>query len=202
MSMETHTPSHLDPLIANPPEQTEGPFTTVVRRRVRPGREAAFEEWLKGITRDAVTFPGHLGVGVIRPASRTRPEFIIVFRFDTYENLMAWETSEIRRGWGERVQPLITGETSVQRLTGLEYWFTVPGHPGSAPPPRWKMATVTWLALAPIVMIVQPLLLPVVGPLPWWGQIMVLAGVMVLVMTYLVMPQMTRLFSRWLYPEG
>jgi uncharacterized protein len=192
---------HHDPLIENPPENTEGPFTTVVRRRVKPGKEAAFEEWLKGVMRDAVTFPGHLGAGVIRPTSRKRPEFIIVFRFDTYENLMAWETSDTRRGWVERVQPLITGETSVQRLTGLEYWFTVPGHAGSVPPPRWKMAVVTWLALAPIVMIVQPLLMPVVAPLPSWGQITIMAGVMVAVMTWLVMPQMTKLFSSWLYPE-
>lgn len=192
---------HSDPLIANPPDKSEGPFTTVVRRRVKPGKEAAFEEWLKGVTRDAVTFPGHLGVGVIRPSSKSRPEFIIVFRFDTYENLIAWETSDIRRSWVERVQPLITGETSVQRLTGLEYWFTVPGHPGSVAPPRWKMATVTWLALAPIVMIVQPLLLPLLKPLPTWMQITIMAGVMVLTMTYAVMPLMTKLFSFWLFPK-
>lgn len=192
---------HPDPLIANPPDRSEGPFTTVVRRRVKPGKEAAFEEWLKGVTRDAVTFPGHLGVGVIRPSSKARPEFIIVFRFDTYENLIAWETSDIRRGWVERVQPLITGETSVQRLTGLEYWFTVPGHPGSAAPPRWKMATVTWLALAPIVMVVQPLLLPLLTPFPTWIQITIMAAVMVLTMTYAVMPLMTKLFSFWLFPK-
>ena len=35
--------------------------------------------------------------------------------------------------------------------------------------------------------------------MPGWGQIMIIAAVMVLLMTYVVMPQMTRLFSRWLY---
>ncbi|MDX9759960.1 MAG: antibiotic biosynthesis monooxygenase [Bacteroidota bacterium] len=192
---------HPDPLIDNPPEKSEGPFTTVVRRRVKPGKEDEFEQWLKGVTRDAVTFPGHLGVGVIRPTSKKRPEFIIVFRFDTYDHLIGWETSEIRRAWVQRVQPLITGETSVQRMTGLEYWFTAPGHPGSAPPKRWKMATVTWLALAPIVMIVQPLLTPLLAPLPTWLQITIMAAVMVMTMTWIVMPQMTKLFSFWLYPE-
>lgn len=192
---------HHDPLIANPPDKSEGPFTTVVRRRVKPGKEEEFEAWLKGVTRDAVTFPGHLDVGVIRPSSKTRPEFIIVFRFDTYENLIAWETSEVRRAWVQRVQPLITGETSVQRMTGLEYWFTAPGHPGSPPPKRWKMATVTWLALAPIVMIVQPLLSPLLVSLPTWLQTTIMAAVMVLVMTYAVMPLMTKLFSFWLYPD-
>lgn len=187
-----------DPLIANPPENTEGPFTTVVRRTVKRGREEDFEEWLKGIMKDAMTFEGHLGTGIIRPSRTSRSEYIIVFRFDTYEHLIAWETSAVRRSWVERVQPLITGETSVQRHTGLEYWFTVPDHPGSTPP-RIKMAFVTWLALFPLVLVVPPLLVTYLYPLPQWGQIMIIAAVMVLLMTYIVMPQMTRLFSRWLY---
>ncbi|MCB2205591.1 antibiotic biosynthesis monooxygenase [bacterium] len=190
---------HHDPLIANPPENTEGPFTTVVRRTVRKGKEEDFESWLKGIMNDALGFEGHLGTGIIRPSKKSRPEYIIVFRFDTYEHLMAWETSDVRRQWVQRVQSLITGETKVQRHTGLEYWFTVPDHPGSAPPPRIKMAFVTWLALFPLVLIVPPLLLNIVGALPNWGQVMIIAAVMVLLMTYVVMPQMTRLFSRWLY---
>ncbi|MBN1447140.1 MAG: antibiotic biosynthesis monooxygenase [Bacteroidetes bacterium] len=191
-----------DPLIANPPQDTEGPFTTVVRRTVRRGKEEAFEQWLKGIMKDAMTFEGHLGVGLIRPSRKSHPEYIIVFRFDTYEHLMAWETSAVRRTWVERVQPLITGETYVQRHTGLEYWFTVPDHPGSAPPPRIKMAFVTWLALFPLVIVLPPLLQHFLAFLPGWGQIMIIAAVMVLVMTYIVMPQMTRLFSRWLYRDN
>ncbi|MBE0643114.1 MAG: antibiotic biosynthesis monooxygenase [Bacteroidetes bacterium] len=190
---------HHDPLIANPPEKTEGPFTTVVRRTIKTGKEQAFEEWLSGIMNDAMRFEGHLGVGIIRPSSKARLEYLIVFRFDTYEHLIAWETSEVRRNWVQRVQPLITGETSVQRMTGLEYWFTVPEHPGSVPPPRHKMAFVTWLALFPLVLVIPPLILRFLGAIPSWGQVMIVAAVMVLLMTYVVMPQMTRLFSGWLY---
>jgi len=190
-----------DPLIDNPPERGAGPFTTVVRRTVRKGKETAFDDWLKGIMNDAVSFQGHLCTGIIRPSKKSRPEYIIVFRFDTYENLMAWETSEVRRGWVQRVQPLIIGEAKVQRHTGLEYWFTIPDHPESVPPPRIKMAFVTWLALFPLVLLVPPLLARLLGPMPGWGQIMIIAAVMVLLMTYLVMPQMTRLFSRWLYKK-
>jgi hypothetical protein len=190
---------HTDPLIANPPEKSEGPFTTVVRRTIKKGKEQAFEDWLRGIMRDAMNFEGHLGAGIIRPSKRSRPEYVIVFHFDTYEHLIAWETSEIRRGWVLLVQPLITGETSVQRMTGLEYWFTVPEHPGISPPPRYKMAVVTWLALFPLVIVVPPFIVYFLAAVPWWVQIMVVAAIMVLVMTYVVMPLMTRIFSFWLY---
>jgi antibiotic biosynthesis monooxygenase (ABM) superfamily enzyme len=190
---------HSDPLLANPPDKTQGPFTTVVRRTIKAGKEQAFEEWLDGIMRDAKQFEGHLGVGVIQPSNKSHLEYLIVFRFDTYEHLIAWESSEVRRGWVQRVQPLITGETSVQRLTGLEYLFTAPGHPASDPPPRIKMAFITWLALFPIVLIVPPFLLRFLQEIPSWVQTMIIAAVMVLLMTYVVMPQMTRLFSFWLY---
>jgi hypothetical protein len=37
-----------------------------------------------------------------------------------------------------------------QVLTGLEGWFTLPSQPGAPPPPRYKMAVLTWVTtLAP-----------------------------------------------------
>ena len=41
-----------------------GPVTISVARRVVPGRESDYEQWLKGITADALRFPGHMGVNV------------------------------------------------------------------------------------------------------------------------------------------
>ena len=36
--------------------------------------------------------------------------------------------------------------------SGLDTWFTLPDMPAPVkPPPKWKMALVTWLALFPMV---------------------------------------------------
>ena len=180
-------------------DKKEGPVTAVIRRCVKRGREEEFENWLKGVGNDALNFPGHLGSNIIRPSRKSRPEYIIIFRFDTYDNLMSWETSEIRRSWVEKVQPLVTGETKIQHVTGLEYWFTLPDQPESLPPPRLKMAFVTWLALFPLVLAIPPLLVLVLSDLYEVFRIMIIAAVMVLLMTYAVMPVMTRLFASWLY---
>jgi uncharacterized protein len=182
-----------------PSATLEGPITGVVRRTVKPGKEAEFELWLKGIIGDALRFPGHLGADVIRPASKSRPEYIIIFRFDTYDHLLQWETSEIRHRWVQRVQDLIIGETHIHHLSGLEYWFTAQDMPEYDAPPRIKMAFVTWLALFPLVLVLQPLFMELLDFLPVWTRIMIIAAVMVLLMTYLVMPLMTRLFTFWLY---
>src|SRR5262245_37733526 len=123
----------------------DGPVTVVVRHRVKPGREAEFEEWLRGISQASLAFAGHLGFNVIRPADPARPEYLVLFRFDTLDNLERWENSDERRRWMERLEPLTTRASARERQTGMDVWFTPPA--GHTPPPRYKMAVVTLAAL-------------------------------------------------------
>ena len=63
------------------------------------------------------------------------------------------------------------------------------------------MAVIAWLALfAPIATIFLALG-PVLNGLPFLLRSPVLTVLMVSLMTYVVMPRMTRLFSFWLYPD-
>ena len=95
----------------------------------------------------------------------------------------------------ERAEPLIH-EEKVSVLTGLETWFTRPSRPGEPAPPRYKMVAVTWLAVYPLITLILVLFGPLLSLLP----MLVLTAVMVTLMTYVIMPRMTRLFSSWLYP--
>jgi hypothetical protein len=52
-----------------PPAGAEGTITTTVRRRVKPGHEAAYEEFLKGIMSAASHYPGYVGSEVFRPSA-------------------------------------------------------------------------------------------------------------------------------------
>ena len=42
----------------------------------------------------------------------------------------------------------------MQRVSGLETWFSLPGRTAPAPP-KWKMATVTILAIIPLVLLMN-----------------------------------------------
>jgi uncharacterized protein len=121
------------------PADGTGPVTTTVTRRIRPGHEAAYEQFLEGIIAAASRFPGHLGVEVFRPAGGQGGEYRIVYRFDSAAHLQAWLDSEERAAWLERAEPHVLGPLHRQVLTGLEGWFTLPGQPGAPPPrlPRW-----------------------------------------------------------------
>jgi hypothetical protein len=178
---------------------TEGPVTVIVNRRVKPGTEARFEEWLHGVIAEAMRFPGHLGVNVIRPSSAATGDYVLIFRFDTYEHLQAWEESPIRAEWVKRAEEFTVGAARIQRVTGLEFWFNAPGQGG--PPPRHKMALVTVLGIYPLLIVVVPTLRSLLQGLPEPVAALLSAIIMVSLMTYAVMPVLTRLLRPWLFPK-
>ncbi|HYO31048.1 MAG TPA: Na+/H+ antiporter NhaA [Thermomicrobiales bacterium] len=111
-----------EPKPASAPE--DPPVTLSVTRRVRPGREREFEEFLRGLTETTSKFPGYLGTQIFRPPRGER-EFRVVFSFDRESNLHAWKESEERRAWNAIGDELaeeppryanITGTAQEQRL--------------------------------------------------------------------------------------
>ena len=152
---------HRDPLS---PEDL--PVTGVASRRVKPGRKAEFEEWIYGILAAANEVPGYLGSNIIRPSDPEDDEYQIVFKFDRASNLKRWQDSDERRRWNERARDLIREEPKIRVLTGLETWFTLPSK-GDPPPPRYKMAIVTWLAIFPLITVIFALFTPQLDQLPF-----------------------------------
>ena len=68
------------PDVQTPDSQSRDPVTLVVRRRVRPGQEPAFETLVSGVSSTLAGWPGHLGTGVVRPVPGQR-EYTLVVRF-------------------------------------------------------------------------------------------------------------------------
>ena len=178
------------------------PVTVVVNRIVKPGREAEFERWLQAVSQVVAGFPGHLGMDVFRPPAGER-EYVFVYRFDTHQNLRRWSESRERMDWVARADALCD-ESHLQLITGLEHWFQMPKRhaPGAPqPPPRWKMALITWLAIFPLINVMNLVLAPLLGGLPAIVRTLVSTAILVPLMTWVVMPAMTRLFLRWLFPK-
>jgi uncharacterized protein len=182
------------------PAEVEGPVTTTVTRRIKPGHEAAYEEFLAGISSAARAFPGYLGIEVFRPAPGQGDEYRTVYRFDSSAHLRAWLDSPERAAWLQRAEPHVAGPMRTQFLTGLESWFTVPTRPGVAPPPLYKMAILTWVTIFPLITLVVVVSAPLLGSLPLVVRLAVTTLVTVSLMTWVVMPRVTRLLHRWLYP--
>jgi uncharacterized protein len=187
--------------LGSPVPGTEGPVTTTVTRQVKPGHEVFYESFLEGIAAAAARFPGHLGVEVFRPPSASEGDYRVVYRFDTGEHLRAWLDSDERAAWLERAEPHVIGPMRTRFLTGLEAWFTLPDRPGIPPPRPYKMALVTWVTIFPLITLVVRVLNPLLERLTLVPRLAVTTAVTVPIMTWLVMPRITRLLRTWLYPD-
>ena len=176
-----------------------GPVTVSISRKIKPGLEEEYKQWEKAIIAEAATFPGYMGTNFIRPHPSTENKFILIYRYDSYENANRWEHSEVRKRWLEVVEPLLTEEPVKQKVTGLEVWFDLPEISATKPAPRYKMAIVLTVVLYVLGLSVNYLLQPVLEPLPWQADIFIVLIINVILMTYVIMPKLTYLLRNWLY---
>jgi uncharacterized protein len=183
-----------DPASAPPPEPE--PVTVTVARRVAPGMEPEFEQWYEGIIDCASRFPGFLGAGILRPREAGQ-DWHVVYRFADDAALQRWEVSPERATWLEQAHTFAE-ETGVQRVSGLETWFSLPGRTAPAPP-KWKMAAVTIVAIIPLVLLMNVFVLPLLDGWPLVARTLVFSMTLTGLMTWVVMPRLTRLFRRFLY---
>jgi uncharacterized protein len=182
-------------------DPSDPPVTICVLRSAKPGKEKEFEQVVSSMIASAMEFPGHLGTSTFRPMDADNPEYRIIFKFDKISNLKRWEESQVRQRWLELVEPLSQGTANVEKLTGLETWFTLPAKKAIVPPSRYKMALITGLAIFCLINIINFLFAPILNSLPPLIRSFVLITCLVSLMTYVVMPQMTKLFAKWLYPR-
>lgn len=179
-------------------EQNEQSVTVVISQLVKPGCEDAYEAWLKNIVTVARTYQGHLGTNIIRPQPGVRPECVIILRFDNYENLKIWMESRDREYWLNQGKHLVQSDPYVQQVSGLEAWFSIPGKTLKTPP-RHKTALLTWAAVYTLINILGTFLTPMLRSLPPLIVSLIISGIMVGLLTYIIMPRVSRLFSKWLY---
>ncbi|MEM7027154.1 MAG: antibiotic biosynthesis monooxygenase [Pseudomonadota bacterium] len=174
------------------------PVTIIVKRRPKPSLITEFENIMTGTTQDAMKFEGHLGANIIRPL-KENDFYRIVFKFDSMRNYIAWENSDVRRKWMEKYAEVEQGEQEIEVLSGLETWFTLAGEEVLVPPKKYKMFIVTWLSIFCLSVLLNQILKPILGQQNEIAQIAIMSLVMVALMTYVLMPIISKILSRWLY---
>lgn len=169
-----------------------------ITRRVRPGCEAEFQSALKEFFGTSFAHGDVLGASLIvpPPGSNSR-EYGVLRTFATATGSAHFYASPLFREWEERVRPLTEGEPVRRELHGLEAWF----RGARTPPPRWKMATVTFGGVYCLTLVLTILTGPFIGawPLPIRNaayNLLVVAG-----LTWVVMPFLTRRLQGWLNPQ-
>lgn len=183
-------------------ENDNEPITVVISHLVKPGCEEPYEQWQRGISAAARQFEGHLGASFLRPTNPAYPEYVIIVKFDCYGHLKEWLESPIRQAWIEKATPLVQEDQKLQVMTGFETWFTLPHRPHLIPPKRYKMAILTTLAVFSVSQFLYFVFAGLlVGLMPLVRSFLIVA-LTVILLTYWVMPRITRLCYAWLYPKS
>ena len=187
------------------------PVTVIVKRIAKKDKIKEFEEWLSGVSKEVSRQEGSMGIDIIKPTpnitNKSKPEYVIIFRFNTYENLDKWEKSPIRHEWLQKGRKLAESDYDVQKMTGLEFWFTPYFNDESSPmiplqpPPRYKMVIVT----IPVISILLLTLVPQIHfltemlSIPFPIRLVIALTITVLLMTYVIMPLLMKLLKPWLF---
>lgn len=184
--------------------QAASAVTVLVSRRVKPGHEAAFIQAADAMTAQARLFAGHLGGQMIHPDAEADDAesnlYHTVFAFDTPEHLQAWQTSPERTRCLQALAPHTLSSSPLREVSGLGHWFTPAGAAPHQPPPRWKVAVVTWLGIFPTVYFLFLTVAPLLAAWPLLPRVMVITALVVLLMTWLVAPRLTAWLKPFLYP--
>jgi antibiotic biosynthesis monooxygenase (ABM) superfamily enzyme len=177
----------------------EASIHVAVTRTVKPGCEEAFEDAIHDFFAEALQEPHSLGAQLLRPLPGANDHTYGILRsFASEEDRDAFYASDPFRRWQETVGPFVEDTYSRRELHGLEafFWEEQP----SGPPPRWKMAVLTWLGVWPTVYFVSTALgVPLQG-LPHWVATGVVTLVVVLILAWGIMPTLTRWLRPWLHP--
>jgi uncharacterized protein len=178
---------------------TSEAVTVVVRRKVKPGRESRYEAWLARLVEAAKDLPGYLGTNVHRPSAAEPREYTSVFRFDSIEHLRAFEESDLRRRALAEVVDYVESDATWEKLTGLEFWFTPP--PGTAvpQPSRLRMALLLIAVVYLLVLGIGNVVALVPIETPPSLRLLITLTIEVFLMTYVLMPRLTRWLARWIY---
>lgn len=167
-----------------------------VTRRVKRGMEQAFMSALRDFARRSLHEPGVTGVHLIGPVPDSDgTEFGFLRSFENEESCVAFYESEVYARWRDEVAPLADGEPVCHTLNGLEAFF----RGGGQPPPRWKMALVTWLGVFPTACVWSSLLSPSLRTLPSLLATAVVDLFIVGTLTWAIMPVLTKLLAPWLH---
>jgi antibiotic biosynthesis monooxygenase (ABM) superfamily enzyme len=177
------------------PATAPEPVTVTVARVVRPEHHRAFERWAEDTLALATSFPGNLGASLLNPGESSS-EYHLVYRFADGESLAGWERSPERRAALTHLDEMVDDERYA-RVAGLDSFFTRPPAPG----PRWRSTLLTIGAVFAITSLLQQLVFPHLMNWPLEARLLLSAVLVVLLLGYVVMPALTRVFRRWLQPR-
>jgi antibiotic biosynthesis monooxygenase (ABM) superfamily enzyme len=173
----------------------DNPVTAVASFRILPGHEAAFARGYERLLDLINDFDGFLRAQLFPPVEGVQDESVIVFSFESREQLDAWLESDERHVSLARLDEHLDGERQVNVVGGFGGWFSI----GEGRVKTWKQAAIVLLALYPTVLVLNEVLgwiMP--DDVPYLLDILIGLVLGVATLSWILMPRLTKLLDGWL----
>jgi antibiotic biosynthesis monooxygenase (ABM) superfamily enzyme len=175
------------------------PIHIAITRKVKPGREREFEQQLSAFAQRSLKESGTRGVQLLYPTPGSGiNEYGVLRTFASRSDRKAFYESHLYREWLTTVEHLVEGEPRCRELHGLEAWFR---NPTADAPQQWKMAIATYLGVVPVIMFLSLTLGQWIQSWNFVLKNVVFNAFVVALLTWVVMPLITRALRGWLTPK-
>ncbi|MFI8976555.1 antibiotic biosynthesis monooxygenase [Nocardia asteroides] len=190
-------PSTQHVLVDEPDEEVA---TVVVAHPVAAGREAEFVAWQDRMTEAERTFTGFRGSELHRPIPGVQDEWTIVYSFASAEHLDSWLASPQRKELLAQAPDFRDFE--VHRIANpYGSWFPPTGSGPDQGPASWKTALSVLVGLYPTVVILTLAIDELWPSAPLWLSLLIGNILSVSLLTWVVMPVVTRALGFWMRPR-
>lgn len=183
----------------------------VISASVPPGGEQEYQNRRAALDAAAAAFPGFVSIDVFEPGPGEQV-WNTVLTFDSMASLQAWRDSAQRQSLVSEIQQVAPDQVRVAP-TGFGQWFSV-NATATAQAPAWKQAMTVMAVLYAMVSVLNITLGNLVGTgfsfqgeqlvpglgLPFPVVVFIGNAVGTILLTWVLMPIVTRLLAWWLDP--
>jgi hypothetical protein len=182
-------------------EPNSPPAVLAVTDRVANDKRDRYEMLIGEFHQMLKQLPGFHSVDTVRHVKEQQTEYTVLLRFEDEGSAEGWKSRPDVAAKLNEIMALTGGPVKTTESAGLEMWVDHPVGERPALPPFWKRVTVSVLAVYPSLMFLMAISRPVIGTLPQPLQVLIIVVVLSGLLTWPIMPLLTRSLRSWLAPS-
>ncbi|MEH6443678.1 MAG: hypothetical protein V7784_07265 [Oceanospirillaceae bacterium] len=177
------------------------PITLAVTDHVPMGEKERYEALIKELHKMFSASGGFLSVDIVRHHRPHQVEYTILSRWsDEIAVSNTLQDKPIREKISQ-IEAITGGPAQYVQAIGLGMWVD---HTEMGPqrlPPAWKRITMSIIAVYPMLMLLMAITGPFIGWMPQYLYVLILVIVLSALLTWLIMPWLSKMLRPWLEPN-